>query len=710
MKKIFFNLSLAALFMTTQILSSCVEENENKPPQAQKIPKELKIHSDIRIDNYYWLNQRENQKVIDYLKAENEYTTKSLSHTEALQSKIFDEITSRIKPRDKSVPFRDNGYYYYQRYEPQQEQPIYCRYVDTVEAKEEIMLDVNKMALGFPFFEVEDYSISPNNDIIAFSVDTLGRRKYEIRFKNLSTGDMLTDIIPDCGGAPVWSNDNKTVFYIKKDPETLREYKVCKHVLGTSYTDDIDVFIEEDEAFDVDLSRSKSEKYIFISSYSTLSTEFQYLDASTPNGDFKLINKREDDHEYFVEHSEGQFYILTNKNAKNFKFCATPENKTESKYWKDIISEQENVLIEDFDVFEDFVVLKQRSEGLIKLKVINKSDYSSYIIELGEDVYETWLKDNYEYNSDTLRYGYSSLTTPTSYFNFNMKTKETVLLKQKEVGPDFSSDNYESKRLFATATDGTKIPISIVYKKGIILNSQNPLLIYGYGSYGYSLDAYFMSSLLSLLDRGFVYAIAHVRGGQEMGRKWYDDGKLLNKKNTFTDFIACTKFLQEKKYSKPEITFAEGGSAGGLLVGAVVNMAPELYTGIIAEVPFVDVITTMLDKSIPLTTSEFDEWGNPEIKKYYKYMLSYSPYDQIKKMSYPSIFVTAGLHDSQVQYWEPAKWVAKLREYNTSENPIYLKVNMDAGHGGASGRYEPYKETALSYAFMLDVLKKYSDK
>jgi len=536
-----------------------------------------------------------------------------------LQSKIFDEITSRIKPRDKSVPFRDNGYYYYQRYEPQQEQPIYCRYVDTVEAKEEIMLDVNKMALGFPFFEVEDYSISPNNDIIAFSVDTLGRRKYEIRFKNLSTGDMLTDIIPDCGGAPVWSNDNKTVFYIKKDPETLREYKVCKHVLGTSYTDDIDVFIEEDEAFDVDLSRSKSEKYIFISSYSTLSTEFQYLDASTPNGDFKLINKREDDQ----------------------------------------ISEQENVLIEDFDVFEDFVVLKQRSEGLIKLKVITKSDYSSY--KLGEDVYETWLKDNYEYNSDTLRYGYSSLTTPTSYFNFNMKTKETVLLKQKEVGPDFSSDNYESKRLFATATDGTKIPISIVYKKGIILNSQNPLLIYGYGSYGYSLDAYFMSSLLSLLDRGFVYAIAHVRGGQEMGRKWYDDGKLLNKKNTFTDFIACTKFLQEKKYSKPEITFAEGGSAGGLLVGAVVNMAPELYTGIIAEVPFVDVITTMLDKSIPLTTSEFDEWGNPEIKKYYKYMLSYSPYDQIKKMSYPSIFVTAGLHDSQVQYWEPAKWVAKLR-------------------------------------------------
>lgn len=707
MNRYFVKISLALLFMAIQTLSSCDEEQKITPPQAQKIKKELKKHSHTRIDNYYWLNERENPKVISYLQAENEYTSAALAHTKALQTKIFDEIVSRIKPRDKSVPFRDNGYFYYTRYEAQQEQPIYCRKKDSADAKEEIMLDLNQMSLGYPFFEIEDYSISPDNKIIAFSVDTLGRRRYEVRFLNLFTGEILADKIPDCGGAPTWANDNKTVFYVKKDPETLREYKVCKHILSTDSTKDIDVFVENDEAFDVDVLRSKSDKYIFISSNSTLSSEYRFVEADKPDGKFKIFQKREKNHEYSVEHGGNQFVILTNKNAANFKLASCNEQNTETKYWKDIVQANDSVFNEDFDLFSNFIVVTQRIDGLIKLLVINKTDSSHYFVNFTEDVYETWLSNNYEYSSDSLRYGYSSLTTPTSYFDFNMNTKEKTLLKQKEVGPDFVPENYESKRLFATADDGTKIPISIVYKKGIILDSNNPLLIYAYGSYGYSTDAYFSSSMLSLLDRGFVYAIAHVRGGQELGRKWYEDGKLLKKKDTFTDFVACTKYLHEKKYSKPQITFAEGGSAGGLLVGVIANTSPQLYAGIIAEVPFVDVITTMLDKSIPLTTSEYDEWGNPEKKNYYDYMLSYSPYDQVHEQEYPAMLITAGLHDSQVQYWEPAKWAAKLRDYNTGKNPVYLWVNMDAGHGGASGRFEPYKETALSYAFMIDVLNNY---
>jgi oligopeptidase B len=699
----------AVLLMTIQILGSCDEDKKINAPHAEKIKKELKIHGDTRIDNYYWMNDIDNPKVTKYLEEENNYTSQSLKHTEKLQTKLFDEITSRIQAREKSVPFKDNGYFYYQRYEPQEEQPLYCRKIDNPKGKEEIMLDLTQLSLGYPFYDIEDYSISPNNKYISYSVDTLGRRRFEIRFKNIITGEELADKIPDCSGAPIWADDNKTIFYIKKDPETLRDYKICKHIMGEDIAKDVDVFIEKDDTFDVDISRSKSDKYIFIQSYSTISTEFRYILAEKPDDNFKIIQKRQKNLEYFVEHKDDKFYILNNNNAENFKLSVTQIETPEKKYWKDAVPESGDVFIEDFDIFQNYIVLNERIAGQLKFHVIKFLDNSDYYIDFGEEVYEAWLSDNYDCKTDSLRYGYSSLTTPTSYFDIDLNSKQKQLLKQKYVGEDFDSKNYESKRLFATAEDGTYIPISLVYKKGIILDSNNPLLIYGYGAYGISSDAYFIPSMLSILDRGFVYAIAHVRGGQDLGRQWYDGGKLFNKKNSFTDFVTCTKYLQDKKYSKPELTFAQGASAGGLLVAEIANSAPELYAGIIAEVPFVDVVTTMLDKTIPLTTSEYDEWGNPENKKYYQYMLSYSPYDQVKKQKYPAMLITSGLHDSQVQYWEPAKWAAKIREYNTGNNPIYLWINMDAGHGGASGRFEIYKETALTYAFMLDRIKQYRD-
>ncbi len=686
-------------------LTSC-NNNDTQVPKAEKIEKKLVSEKDTRIDYYYWLNERENPKVIEYLEEENRYWTEKLSHTKKLQESLFDEIASRIKPDEQSVPYKDNGYYYYHRYEAQKEHPIYCRKKDNLDNPEEILLDVNQLAEGQPYFNIAEFSISTNNKLMAYSQDTLGRRKYEIRFKALEKGTDFPDKIPNTTGDLVWANDNKTVFYIKKDEETLRGYQVWKHILGTSTQDDILIFEEDDETFSVGLSKSKSDKYIFIGSFSTLSSEYRVLDANKPNDTFRILLARTENHEYDVEPHGNDLFVLTNSGgAENFKIVKTSLQKPSIENSTEIVAHDKDVFIEDFEVFKNYLVVNERKNGLSYIRVIDLAKDKSQYVDCGEEIYDIWLSSNDEFNTEKLRFGYSSLTTPTSYYDFDMNTGKKTLLKQRYAGDNFKKEDYEAKRLWAKAKDGVKIPISLVYKKGLDTNGKNPLLIYAYGSYGYSIDATFRSSILSLLDRGFVFALAHVRGGQELGRKWYEDGKLLHKKNTFTDFIACTEYLHDLKYSSPKLTFARGGSAGGLLTGAVANMRPDLYTGIIAEVPFVDVITTMLDESIPLTTGEYDEWGNPNDQKYYDYMLSYSPYDNVKKQAYPAMFITAGLHDSQVQYWEPAKWTAKLREYNTGKQPLYLYTNMEAGHSGMSGRYKAYKETALVYAFILDVLK-----
>ncbi|MFQ6092166.1 MAG: S9 family peptidase [bacterium] len=693
----------------TGLLLPCVITNSKtlsedlKPPKAEKIKKELTIHGHTRIDYYYWFNERENPKVIEYLQAENEYTNGVMKHTEKLQEKLYNEIVGRIKQTDMSVPYKSNGYFYYRRYEEGKEYPIYARKKGSLEADEEIMLDVPKMAEGYAFYHVAGRSVSENNKFLAFGVDTVSRRQYTIHFKNLETGEILEDEIPNTTGSATWANDNKTVFYATKD-STLRPHKIMKHVLGTDTSEDVEVFHEADNTFSTYVYKSKSRKYIFIGSYHTLATEIRFLDADNPDGEFKVINPRERDHEYSVAHFEDKFYIVTNWEAKNFRVMETDVRRTSKENWKEVIPHRKDVLIQDIDVFKDYLVISLRKDGLRQLRVIDQRDKSEHYIDFGEETYVAYTVDNYEFDTNLLRYSYSSLTTPNSTFDYNMATGEKTLLKRQEVVGEFDPNDYHSERHYATADDGTKIPISLVYKKGLAKNGKNPLLLYGYGSYGYSRDPYFSSVRLSLLDRGFVYGIAHVRGGSEMGRYWYEDGKLLKKRNTFTDFIDCAEHLIAEKFTSPEFLFARGGSAGGLLIGAVVNMRPDLFKGVVAAVPWVDVVTTMLDESIPLTTSEYDEWGNPNQKEYYDYMLSYSPYDNVEAKEYPAMLVTTGLHDSQVQYWEPAKWVAKLRHMKTDNNILLLHTQMETGHSGKTGRFERYRRTALEYAFILDQL------
>ncbi len=540
--------------------------------------------------------------------------------------------------------------------------------------------------------------------ILAYGVDTVSRRKYTIYFKDLTSGELLEDKISITTGGTTWANDNKTIYYTTKDPETLRSDKIFRHTLGTEQTEDKLVFEEKDETFGTFVYKTKSKKYLMLGSYSTLSTEYQFASADETNPEFKIIQPREKDLEYDVSHFEDKFYIRTNLNAKNFRLMETSVENTGKDNWKEIIPNRDDVLLEGIDIFKNYLVLSERKNGLTELRIINQTDKSEYYLDFGEEAYLAYTSTNLEFDTEILRYGYTSMTTPNSTFDHNMLSKEKSLLKMEEVLGNFNHENYETKRLWATATDGTKIPISLVYKKGIKLDGNNPLLQYAYGSYGYSIDAYFSSVRLSLLDRGFVYAIAHIRGGQEMGRYWYEDGKLLKKKNTFTDFIDCSEYLIAEKYTNKDKLFAMGGSAGGLLMGAIVNMRPDLYKGVVAAVPFVDVMTTMLDETIPLTTGEYDEWGNPNDKEYYDYMLSYSPYDQVKAQDYPNMLITTGLHDSQVQYFEPTKWTAKLRDMKTNNNLLLLTINMETGHGGASGRFDRYKETALEYAFMFDLL------
>jgi oligopeptidase B len=675
-----------------------------EPPVAEKIKKELIMHGHTRIDNYYWLKERENPKVISYLEEENKYTDTILAHTKIFQQKIFDEIVGRIKQTDETVPYKKSGYLFYKRFEEGKQYEIYCRKEEKPDAKEEILLNVNIMAEGYSFYNVAGYSLSRNKNIIAFGVDTISRRKYTICFKNLTTGELLSDQIPNTTGYTVWANDNKTVFYTTKDSVTLRPDRVFMHILGTDVSTDKEIFYENDEAFYTYIYKTKSEKYLVICSGSTLSTEYRFLEADNPQGEFQIFQAREKNLEYSIGHYEDWFYIRTNLDATNFRLMKTPVNKPGKENWIEVISHREDVLLEDFELFADFMVIKERRNGLSELRIINQKSKEEHYLNFGEEAYTAWLSSNYEFNTSVLRYRYSSLTTPVSTFDYNMQGRIKTLLKQQEVLGNFNPEDYETKRLYAKSADETKIPISLVYRKGIALDGNNPLLLYAYGSYGNNTEPYFNSANLSLLDRGIIYAIAHVRGGQELGRQWYEDGKLLKKKNSFIDFNYCAIHLITEKYTNPQKLFAEGGSAGGLLIGAIINMKPRLYKGVIASVPFVDVITTMLDKSIPLTTGEFDEWGNPENKEFYDYMLSYSPYDNVEAKQYPAILVTTGLYDSQVQYWEPAKWVAKLRDMKTDNNLLLLHTNMESGHGGASGRFERHRETALVFAFIFDQL------
>ncbi len=694
------------VFLFSALCAACVTDNSKKtdkviqPPICKKKFKELTIHDHTRVDNYFWLNERANPEVTEYLNQENAYLDSMLAHTDEFQNKLFKEIKGRIKQTDESVPFMRNGYLYYNRFEEGKQYRIYCRKKNDSTNPEEILIDQNILAQNLGFHQMASMSVSPNNKLLAFSEDTVSRRIYTIKFKNLETGEYLPNQIEGTNGSVAWANDNQTVFYSKKNPETLRTYQVWRHTIGSS--EDQLVYEEKDETFSCYARRSKSGNYIIISSHSTLTMEHSFLDASNPTGEFKVFQPRERGLEYEIANFGDHFYVVTNWNAKNFRLMKTSASATAKENWQEIIPHRDDVLLEDLDIFSTRLILQERKNGIPMLRIM-ENDGADYYMDFGEEVYLAYASANFDYDAQVLRYRYTSLTTPWSTLEYDFSSRKKNLLKQEEVLGSFKSDNYVTERHYATAHDGTRVPISLVYKKGLQKNGNNPLLLYGYGSYGHSMDVYFNSARLSLLDRGFVFAIAHIRGGQELGREWYENGKLLNKKNTFTDFIACGEHLIAQKFTSKEKLFAMGGSAGGLLMGAIINMRPDLWKGVVASVPFVDVISTMLDENIPLTTGEYDEWGNPNEKKYYDYILEYSPYDNVKTQNYPNMLVITGFHDSQVQYWEPAKWVAKLREVKTDHNLLIFKTNMEAGHGGASGRFEHYKETALTYAFLLDL-------
>lgn len=674
---------------------------QDAPPKAAIKPVTLKTHGVARVDNYFWLRERENPEVIEYLNSENDYTKAMLADVKPLEESLFTEIKSRIKQDDASVPYTDRGYVYYTRFEEGKQYPVYCRKVDKDGSAEQVMLDVNELAKGKSFCRVSRLRVSPDNKLAAFAVDFTGRRKYNLRFKNLVTGELLEEKIENVTGGCVWANDSQTVFFTRKDPVTLRAYLIVRHKLGTPASKDVEVFEEKDEEFSCGVYRSRSRKFIFIESDQTLSTETRYLSADDPTGEFKVFLPRESKHEYSIDHLGDQFFIRSNDKAKNFRLLACKQDDHAKASWKEIIGHRDDVYFQGFDLFDDYLVVSERKNGLVQLRIQYHDGTSEFYMPFEEAAYVAGASPTPDPATTKLRYVYTSLTTPSSTLEFDMATKEKKLLKQTEVLGGFDSKDYRTERVWASARDGVKVPVSIVYHKDTKLDGTAPCLEYGYGSYGSSMDPRFSSANLSLLNRGFVYAIAHIRGGQEMGRQWYEDGKLLKKINTFNDFIDVGKFLVEKKYADPSRLYCRGGSAGGLLIGAVINFEPELYHGAIADVPFVDVVTTMLDDTIPLTTFEYDEWGNPNTKEYFDYMLSYSPYDQVTSAKYPNLLVTTGLHDSQVQYWEPAKWVAKLREKKQGDNLLLLKTNMEAGHGGASGRFDRFKLVATSYAFLL---------
>ena len=709
MKKTFLFLSTATMML---VLASCGKKPQ--PPVAEKIPYVVESNGNERVDNYFWMRLGDEQKnaetpdsqtvkVLAYLNAENDYADAVMKHTEAFQTQLFEEIKGRIKEDDETVPYLDNGYWYHSKYFEGKEYPVMYRRKDGAETPE-VMLDVNLLAEGHDFTSVGGGAVSPDNNLLAYGVDHVSRRQYTIFVKDLNSGQLFPDEISNTSSQGVWAADSKTLFYVKKDPETLREATIMKHVLGTPVSEDKVVFDETDETFSVYLGKTKSKKYITITSSQTLTTEVRLIDAAKPEGEPVIFEPRTVDRLYSVEHLNGQFYVMTNADgAKNFKLMKCADNKIGIANWTEVIPHRADVLLEGFEIFDNYLVADERIKGLTNLRVISLADGSEHFLDFGEETYTAGISVNLNAATTLLRYSYSSLTTPNSTFDYDMSAKTKVLLKQDSVLGGFDKNNYESKRLWATAGDGTLVPVSLVYRKGFVQDGTAPMLLYSYGSYGSSTNPSFRSSVISLLDRGFVYALAHIRGGSEMGRQWYEDGKLLKKINTFTDFNDCARFLINEKYTSPEHLYAQGGSAGGLLMGAIVNMEPQLYNGIIAQVPFVDVVSTMLDATIPLTTFEWDEWGDPRKQEYYDYMLSYSPYDQVKEQEYPNMLVTTGYWDSQVQYWEPAKWVAKLRDMKTDDNILIMDVNMSAGHGGASGRFERLKTVALQYAFILDL-------
>lgn len=675
---------------------------DHRAPRAKKIAEKLTAHGDTRIDNYYWLKELENPEVVDYLRAENEYTAEKLRKTQAFQRKLFDEMKARIEEDDESVPYKHRGYWYICRYGKNCEYPIYTRKKETLDAAEALLFDVDSMAVGQAYYHLDGICVSPDNRMAAFGVDSVGRRAYTLRVKNIETGAVLSDRIENTTGSSAWANDNQTLFYTRRDA-ALRPYRIYKHKLGRNPAADVLVYEEKDPAFSVCVDQTKSQKYIVIQASSTLSQEYRILAADDPDGTFRIFQRRERGLEYHICHCGDAFYILTNQaGATNFKVVKTPESDTVKENWIDVVPHRADTFIEDMDVFGDYLVIEARRRGLVQID-IHPWHGVPYCIDFDEPTYAVRLGDNCDFDTDVLRYVYTSLTTPVSVVDFNMKTRRKTLKKRQAVLGGFNQADYRAARVWAPARDGEKIPVSLVYSKTTVPSPDTPLLLYGYGSYGCTIDPHFSSLRLSLLNRGFVYAIAHIRGGQYLGRPWYTDGKLFNKKNTFTDFIDVGKFLIDQRYTAPRHLYAVGASAGGLLIGAVLNEAAALFHGSIARVPFVDVVTTMLDESIPLTTEEYDEWGDPNDRAHYAYMKSYSPYDNVTQREYPHLLVTTALHDSQVQYWEPAKWVAKLREFKKGNRLLLLKTDMDAGHSGASGRFESLKETALEYAFLLDL-------
>ncbi len=678
------------------------------PPVCAIQPQELRAHDDTRIDNYYWLNDYfkkgpDSEKVVAYLNAENAYYDAMMAGTESLQNSLYNEMKARIKEEDESVPVFKRGYFYYTRQVTGKDYFVYCRKKEKLEAEEEILLDVNAMAEGYTYFSAIGFSISPNNHLLAYGVDTLSRREYTIYIKNLVTGETLSDAITGTEGGPIWANDNQTIFYTAKNPVTLLSEKIMRHLLGTAPALDQLVYEEKDPSNYIGVGKTKSEKYITVVSKATLSSEVSWINANQPNDPLVVFQPRMKEVIYSVDHANDRFYIRTNLQAKNFKIVTCAEDETGESSWKELIEHRQDVLVSGFELFKNFIAINERRNGLTQIHIMNTQNKESHFLPFDEPTYVAGIGSNPEYNTDTLRFNYTSLTTPNSVYDYNMVTKDKKRMKQQEVLGGFDAQQYATERIFATAKDGIQIPISIVYKKGFVKDGNSPLLLYAYGSYGISMDASFSSVRLSLLNRGFAFAIAHIRGGQELGRYWYEDGKMMNKKNTFTDFIDCAEFLIAKKYSSSSHLYANGGSAGGLLMGAIINMRPDLWKGVIAAVPFVDVVTTMSDSSIPLTTNEYDEWGNPADKESYDYMKSYSPYDNVANHTYPNMMVITGLHDSQVQYFEPAKWVAKIRAMKTGDHLLLMHTDMEAGHGGASGRYKPLTDKAREYAFLLSL-------
>ncbi len=696
-------------------METAAGDAEPSPPMARREPHRLEAHGDVRIDPYYWLRERDDPEVIAYLEAENAYTDAVTAPLEDLERELFEEIVDRIPQEDRSAPVRVDDFWYYQRFEEGEEYPVYARRRGSMEAPEEVLLDVPELAEGHSFYSVRGVEVSPDHRVLAFAVDTVGRRKYTLRFKDLETGEMLPDVLPDKTGNVVWAEEGagggRTILYGEQHPETLRSYRIRRHALGTDPADDPLVYEETDEEFSCYVFKTKSREYLLIHSSQTESDEVRYLPADDPAAEPRVFLPRKPGHEYRVDHGGDRFYVRTNLGAENFRLVATPEDDTSRDAWREVLPHRDDVYLGPVEVFRGHVAVSERRDGLTRLHVLPRNGAGDvepaggHTIDLDEEAYAAYFSDNPEYDRATVRFVYSSMTTPWSVYDYRMDTRERTLVKREEVGGGFEPADYRTERVFASARDGARIPVSIVYRAGFTRDGSHPLLLYGYGSYGATMDPIFSSSRLSLLDRGFAFAVAHVRGGQIYGREWYEQGRLDSKKNTFTDFIDAAEHLVAEGYADPDRLYAQGGSAGGLLMGAIVNMRPDLWDGVVAHVPFVDVVTTMLDPDIPLTTGEYDEWGDPNDPEDYEYILSYSPYDNVEAKDYPNLLVTTGLHDSQVQFWEPAKWVAKLRATKTDDDVLLLKTNMEAGHGGTTGRFESQRETAFVYAFLLDLAK-----